>query len=101
VSEDGSISITVEWEQSGHIRVDIFEQGYGAPQESIRQVMEQMRLEPTDDQKLSMSETIENGNQLSLSQVRYIIEDLHNGTINCEGHVGGGLKFTFRIQTII
>jgi len=38
---------------------------------------------------------------LSIPQIKYIIEKLHNGTIAGESHVGEGLKITYRIQTII
>lgn len=101
--EDGSINITIEWERSNRIRVDISDQGYGVPQEAVRYALEQLRLgpQPVEGQKWQSyspeSKTIE----LSLPQIRYIIEVLHNGEITGKSHVGGGMIFTFRIRTVI
>ncbi len=101
--EDESMGITVEWEESNHIRVDISSQGYGVPQEAVQSTLEQLKLgsQPVGTTGWQSHSPGSQATELTLPQINHIIEVLHGGELNGESRVAGGMRFTFRLPTVV
>ena len=89
--------IRVEWAAAKSVSVEIYEEGYGVPQDALDAAISELSTADDDPVVLGPSDL---GN-LTLRQIRHIVTDVHAGKITCESHLGRGMKFSMSFRTVL
>jgi two-component system, OmpR family, phosphate regulon sensor histidine kinase PhoR len=90
-TEKGSVSVLLDPDRDGGIRLEIVDTGIGIPEESLPRIFERFYVvDKSRSRKLG-------GTGLGLAIVKHIVAS-HSGTIDVESALGKGTRFVIRLR---
>ncbi|MBT5533017.1 CHASE2 domain-containing protein [Candidatus Poribacteria bacterium] len=94
---DSEVRLSVEWATAKTVSVDVYEEGYGVPQDALDATIRELSEDGDGPVEISLGDL----NALTLQQIRHVVTNVHGGEISCESHLGRGMKFSMSLRTIL
>ncbi len=94
---ESEVRLRVEWTTAGSVSVEVYEEGYGVPQDALDAAISELSDDSAEPVEVGPSDL----GSLTLRQIRHIVTDMHAGEITCESHLGRGMKFSMSFRTVL